>query len=725
MEPNREKTIQTAVVHSLPLNGQTQTPKLSFKVLGTKGSTPLYGAKVTLTQTDDSTVTYTQFVQGDTGEGVNQGETVFYGLDATKTYKVKVEAAFDSDNTPNSYSGNVDTGIKLVKVAAEFAPTNASGYSPGLSTVELRVNPADPNQVTANRFNAWNPTVTTSQTDENALTLNNGTDGDDTFSVDPKGAQVYAAGKGKDVLKLDDAIISNAVITLLRKDATGVAGYMGFKVSSDTTTPKYSGTDNSGLDTVTSPSAYNSTLIKGGIDFSGIDEIQMSSTGDVVYDNAGLSGLNLGAGDDRLVISNELLQTNPSTIFYDGGVGTDTFDMSGINLGDQILYVSWTDDPNNKSEGKINLSGAPLSSASPWVTASNFEFFIRANGKEVYDYRGKTLSTANIYPNSSDDAWYGTVGTSTLIRDVFYVSNSSKGSQNITFYNGGVDATFATGSGNVVAGNDALYLVQSLAYVSLTAQSGANNAPKFVINSDSAALGGGGWFTGTMDDVYEIVASNYISAKIDLSALDHAVKAGLQTNNLDAQTNTPLGRAISSSLIATKFADSIFVGNYQQGSGNDTVEAGQGNDTISINAGGANGYTPVVNGKTTLVFGKYDASNALYGNGSDSVKGFTLGNFNGTADTGEDALDLRAFGLGGVSSSDLGNYFKVVKNGSDLDIRFDATGQGSSTTFNDTTNTLLKLSAPIFSGNTTVANLTQTQIDSMLTNLKTAGLFIL
>ncbi|ELV3459270.1 Ig-like domain-containing protein, partial [Enterobacter hormaechei] len=124
--------------------------------------------------------------------------------------------------------------------------------------------------------------------------------------------------------------------------------------------------------------------------------------------------------------------------------------------------------------------------------------------------------------------------------------------------------------------------------------------------------------------------------------------------------------------------DDVITGN----SGDNQFEGRGGNDTFNIGSGGID----------TLLYKLINASDATGGNGSDVVNGFTVGTWEGTADT--DRIDLRdllsdsgytgtgsASYVNGVATLDssagnIADYIRVVQNGSNTEIQVDLDGTG-------------------------------------------------
>ncbi|WP_336211362.1 Ig-like domain-containing protein [Enterobacter sp. P82] len=124
--------------------------------------------------------------------------------------------------------------------------------------------------------------------------------------------------------------------------------------------------------------------------------------------------------------------------------------------------------------------------------------------------------------------------------------------------------------------------------------------------------------------------------------------------------------------------DDVITGN----SGDNRFEGRGGNDTFNIGSGGHD----------TLLYKLINASDATGGNGHDVVNGFTVGTWEGTADT--DRIDLRdllsgsgytgtgsASYVNGVATLDssagnISDYIRVVQSGSNTEIQVDLDGTG-------------------------------------------------
>ncbi|MBK4388497.1 Ig-like domain-containing protein [Enterobacter hormaechei] len=170
---------------------------------------------------------------------------------------------------------------------------------------------------------------------------------------------------------------------------------------------------------------------------------------------------------------------------------------------------------------------------------------------------------------------------------------------------------------------------------------------------------------GGMDIVdYKLAGSTALN--IDLS------KTGMQDTGFGS------ARFVNIEGLAGGNGDDVFTGN----TADNFFEGRGGNDTFNIGSGG----------QDTLLYKLINASDATGGNGSDVVNGFTVGTWEGTADT--DRIDLRdllsdsgytgtgsASYVNGVATLDssagnIADYIRVVQNGSNTEIQVDLDGTG-------------------------------------------------
>ena len=187
--------------------------------------------------------------------------------------------------------------------------------------------------------------------------------------------------------------------------------------------------------------------------------------------------------------------------------------------------------------------------------------------------------------------------------------------------------------------------------------------------------GSGGWSTTSDHDTWSNTGGMDV---VDYRNASAGITVDLSvTTAQDTGFNTTTLKNIEG--IAGSDFDDVITGN----SGDNQFEGRGGNDTFNIGSGGHD----------TLLYKLINAADATGGNGSDQVNGFTVGTWEGTADT--DRIDLRELlsdsgytGTGSASyvngvatlDSSAGNitdYLRVVQNGSNTEIQIDRDGTGS------------------------------------------------
>ncbi|SFH80285.1 Ig-like domain-containing protein [Enterobacter sp. NFIX59] len=186
--------------------------------------------------------------------------------------------------------------------------------------------------------------------------------------------------------------------------------------------------------------------------------------------------------------------------------------------------------------------------------------------------------------------------------------------------------------------------------------------------------GSGGWTTHSDHDTW----SN--TGGMDVVDYRNATSGVTVDLRLSTAQNTGFGttRLLNIEGINGSDYDDIITGN----SGDNRFEGRGGNDTFNIGSGGHD----------TLLYKLINASDATGGNGHDVVNGFTVGTWEGAADT--DRIDLRdllsgsgytgtgsASYVNGVATLDssagnISDYIRVVQNGSNTEIQVDLDGTG-------------------------------------------------
>ncbi|HGG8852323.1 TPA: Ig-like domain-containing protein [Enterobacter roggenkampii] len=186
--------------------------------------------------------------------------------------------------------------------------------------------------------------------------------------------------------------------------------------------------------------------------------------------------------------------------------------------------------------------------------------------------------------------------------------------------------------------------------------------------------GSGGWTTHSDHDTW----SN--TGGMDVVDYRNATSGVTVDLRLSTAQDTGFGttRLLNIEGINGSDYDDVITGN----SGDNRFEGRGGNDTFNIGSGGHD----------TLLYKLINASDATGGNGHDVVNGFTVGTWEGTADT--DRIDLRdllsgsgytgtgsANYVNGVATLDssagnISDYIRVVQNGSNTEIQVDLDGTG-------------------------------------------------
>ncbi|HIB8956175.1 TPA: Ig-like domain-containing protein [Enterobacter ludwigii] len=186
--------------------------------------------------------------------------------------------------------------------------------------------------------------------------------------------------------------------------------------------------------------------------------------------------------------------------------------------------------------------------------------------------------------------------------------------------------------------------------------------------------GSGGWTTHSDHDTWSNTGGMDV---VDYRNATSGVTVDLRLSTAQ-DTGFGTSRLLNIEGINGSDFDDVITGN----SGNNQFEGRGGNDTFNIGSGGHD----------TLLYTLINASNATGGNGGDVVNGFTVGTWEGTADT--DRIDLRdllsgsgytgtgsASYVNGVATLDgsagnITDYIRVVQNGSNTEIQVDLDGSG-------------------------------------------------
>ncbi|ENA6511606.1 Ig-like domain-containing protein [Escherichia coli] len=299
------------------------------------------------------------------------------------------------------------------------------------------------------------------------------------------------------------------------------------------------------------------------------------------------------------------------------------------------------------------------------------------NTVKLYNSAGGLVATQIINPQSG----MGVNDTSALVN--FYGLNAGETYNAVLIKSTGttasnIDQTVNTSWGGLQA-TDATHAYD------LSAEAGtASNNGKFVgtgYNDTFFATAGTDTYDGSGGWVYSSGTGTWL-ANGGMDVVDFRLSTVGVTANLSVTTAQATGFNTSTFTNIEGISGSNFNDTLTGSSGDNQLEGRGGNDTINIGNGGHD----------TLLYKLLSASDATGGNGSDVVNGFTVGTWEGTADT--DRIDIRellqgsgytgngkASYVNGVATLDaqagnIGDFVKVTQSGSDTIVQIDRDGTG-------------------------------------------------
>ncbi|MEE7094140.1 Ig-like domain-containing protein [Escherichia coli O10] len=299
------------------------------------------------------------------------------------------------------------------------------------------------------------------------------------------------------------------------------------------------------------------------------------------------------------------------------------------------------------------------------------------NTVKLYNSAGVLVATQIINPQSG----MGVNDTSALVN--FYGLNAGETYNAVLFKSTGttasnIDQTVNTSWGGLQA-TDATHAYD------LSAEAGtASNNGKFVgtgYNDTFFATAGTDTYDGSGGWVYSSGTGTWL-ANGGMDVVDFRLSTVGVTANLSSTTAQATGFNTSTFTNIEGISGSNFNDTLTGSSGDNQLEGRGGNDTLNIGNGGHD----------TLLYKLLNASDATGGNGSDVVNGFTVGTWEGTADT--DRIDIRellqgsgytgngkASYVNGVATLDaqagnIGDFVKVTQSGSDTIVQIDRDGTG-------------------------------------------------
>ncbi|HAV9316101.1 TPA: Ig-like domain-containing protein [Escherichia coli] len=299
------------------------------------------------------------------------------------------------------------------------------------------------------------------------------------------------------------------------------------------------------------------------------------------------------------------------------------------------------------------------------------------NTVKLYNSAGVLVATQIINPQSG----MGVNDTSALVN--FYGLNAGETYNAVLIKSTGttasnIDQTVNTSWGGLQA-TDATHAYD------LSAEAGtASNNGKFVgtgYNDTFFATAGTDTYDGSGGWVYSSGTGTWL-ANGGMDVVDFRLSTVGVTANLSVTTAQATGFNTSTFTNIEGISGSNFNDTLTGSSGDNQLEGRGGNDTLNIGNGGHD----------TLLYKLLSASDATGGNGSDVVNGFTVGTWEGTADT--DRIDIRellqgsgytgngkASYVNGVATLDaqagnIGDFVKVTQSGSDTIVQIDRDGTG-------------------------------------------------
>ncbi|HAH9909920.1 TPA: Ig-like domain-containing protein [Escherichia coli] len=299
------------------------------------------------------------------------------------------------------------------------------------------------------------------------------------------------------------------------------------------------------------------------------------------------------------------------------------------------------------------------------------------NTVKLYNSAGVLVATQIINPQSG----MGVNDTSALVN--FYGLNAGETYNAVLIKSTGttasnIDQTVNTSWGGLQA-TDATHAYD------LSAEAGtASNNGKFVgtgYNDTFFATAGTDTYDGSGGWVYSSGTGTWL-ANGGMDVVDFRLSTVGVTANLSSTAAQATGFNTSTFTNIEGISGSNFNDTLTGSSGDNQLEGRGGNDTLNIGNGGHD----------TLLYKLLNASGATGGNGSDVVNGFTVGTWEGTADT--DRIDIRellqgsgytgngkASYVNGVATLDaqagnISDFVKVTQSGSDTIVQIDRDGTG-------------------------------------------------
>ncbi|EGE0248297.1 adhesin [Escherichia coli] len=299
------------------------------------------------------------------------------------------------------------------------------------------------------------------------------------------------------------------------------------------------------------------------------------------------------------------------------------------------------------------------------------------NTVKLYNSAGVLVATQIINPQSG----MGVNDTSALVN--FYGLNAGETYNAVLIKSTGATASNIDQTVNTTWGG--LQATDASHAYDLSAEAGiASNNGKFVgtgYNDTFFATAGTDTYDGSGGWVYSSGTGTWL-ANGGMDVVDFRLSTVGVTANLSSTAAQATGFNTSTFTNIEGISGSNFNDTLTGSTGDNQLEGRGGNDTLNIGNGGHD----------TLLYKLLNASDATGGNGSDVVNGFTVGTWEGTADT--DRIDIRellqgsgytgngkASYVNGVATLDaqagnISDFVKVTQSGSDTIVQIDRDGTG-------------------------------------------------
>ena len=349
----------------------------------------------------------------------------------------------------------------------------------------------------------------------------------------------------------------------------------------------------------------------------------------LIQDGSDSSQLNGGAGDDNLIVASASLQLGGA---YDGGTGTDTFDLSFFNFDGSIINLTtgiWNDGTFDfltlvNIENVIGTDGVDTITGNSSVNVLN-----GGDGDDTFLGITSSLTAGDIYDGGAGS---NTLDLSALSADITLNadSNSANGFAALSFdlTAGGRLATFSSINNFIFgSGDDTIYMDSGLG---TGFQGGAGDDQLFIT---SGGIGNGQVIDGGADtDTLDLSFNTSFSYVTDLSA-GTLIEGGSNVNTLTSIENvngndladTITGDA-NDNVLNGNGGDDVIIG----GGGDDTLNGGAGDDILTHSGDGVVTLDGGADDDTLIIAGFNPLGSLFDGGAGDDTFDLSFFNFSGT-----------------------------------------------------------------------------------------------